>query len=72
MTENILNHVLKSDIKNLKLNLENIVVSKGTISGHSIEVEDKETNSQSSYIYYGRKMDRDKDFDLLMDLLNEK
>jgi len=38
---------------------------KGKVSGFSIEVEDPETESFESYVYYGDEAGRDQDFKLL-------
>ena len=39
---------------------------KGRVSGFSIEVEDPETESFDSYVYYEDEAARDQDFKLLM------
>lgn len=71
MNNNFLNHVLKSDIKDLIKNVDNLTIKKGEISGNSIEIEDSVTQSQSSYVYYSRTDDRDKDFNELLNLIAE-
>jgi hypothetical protein len=71
MKENFLNIVLKSDFKDLKKNADKLIITKGNVSGYSIEIEDTTTQSQSSYIYYERDGDRDKDFELLLKTINE-
>lgn len=71
MNNNFLNHVLKSDIKDLIKNIDNLTITKGEISGNSIEIEDSVTQSQSSYVYYSRTDDRDKDFNELLNLIAE-
>jgi hypothetical protein len=71
MKENFLNIVLKSDFKDLKKNADKLIITKGNVSGYSIEIEDTTTQSQSSYIYYERDGDRDKDIELLLKTINE-
>ena len=72
MSNVFVNVVLKNDLKDLTENVNKFEVSKGSVSGNSIEVLDKETQSQSSYIYYDRNSDRDKDYELLSELIKTK
>ncbi len=72
MSNVFVNVVLKNDLKELKENVNNFEISKGDVSGNSIEIMDNTTQSQSSYVYYDRKGDRDKDYELLLELIKEK
>jgi len=72
MSNVFVNVVLKNDLKDLTENVNKFKVSKGSVSGNSIEVLDKDTQSQSSYIYYDRNSDRDKDYELLLELIKTK
>jgi hypothetical protein len=42
-----------------------LIFEKGTVSGFSIEVEDPNTESFESYIYYEDEVARDQDFRLM-------
>lgn len=56
------NWTLKHDVKDILANASNIVsISKGEVSGASIEVITKTPVSQTSYIYYGKDAVRDSD-----------
>ena len=72
MSSNIINHVLKSEVKDLIKNIDNLIIEKGDISGNSIEVENKITQSKSSYVYYDNNKHRDNDFEELLKLITEK
>lgn len=61
-----INKILKSDAKKIIDNNWNF--EKGTVSRFSIEVFEPETESFSSYTYYGDKKSRDKDYELLCQL----
>jgi hypothetical protein len=41
---------------------------KGTVSGFSIEIEESDPQSFTSFTYYGNEQKRDSDFDLLSQL----
>jgi hypothetical protein len=41
---------------------------KGTVGGYSIEIEERDPESHTSFIYYEDKSARDSDFDLLTQL----
>ena len=58
------NTILKKDIEEVKF----LNVSKGNISGASIDVETE--LSSESYIYYDRVEQRDSDFDELLKVIN--
>jgi hypothetical protein len=49
----------------VKIVSEGLIFTKGTISGFSIEVEDPDKNSSTSYLYYQDEKSRDSDFNLL-------
>jgi hypothetical protein len=72
MSNVFVNIVLKNDLKELKQKVNDIEISKGDVSGNSIEITELETNSQSSYVYYDRAGDRDRDYELLMELIETK
>jgi len=72
MSKGFVNIVLKNDLKELTEKVKNIEITKGDISGNSIEVTELETNSQSSYVYYDRDADRDRDYELLLELIETK
>jgi hypothetical protein len=72
MSKVFVNIVLKNDLKSLTENLNDLEISKGTVSGNSIEITEKSTQSESSYVYYERDGDRDKDYELLLELINTK
>ena len=38
---------------------------KGTVGGYSIEIEERDPESHTSFIYYDDEKKRDNDFDLL-------
>lgn len=59
------NTILKKDIEEVKF----LNVSKGNISGSSIDVETE--LSSESYIYYDRVEQRDSDFDELLKIINK-
>ena len=45
-----------------------IEFKKGTVGGYSIEIEEKDPESHTSFIYYDNEQKRDSDFDLLTEL----
>jgi hypothetical protein len=72
MSNVFVNIVLKNDLKDITKNIAGFEISKGNVSGNSIEIIEKETQSESSYVYYDRDGDRDKDYELLLELINTK
>ena len=72
MSNVFVNIVLKNDLKELTQKVKDIEISKGDVSGNSIEITELETNSQSSYVYYDRVDDRDKDYELLLETIKNK
>lgn len=72
MNNVFVNIVLKNDLKELTEKIKDIEISKGDVSGNSIEIIEVETNSQSSYVYYDRADDRDRDYELLLELIETK
>ena len=60
------NKVLKFDSD--RIIKEDLNFEKGTVSGFSIEVFEPDTESYSSYTYYGDEKKRDKDYELLCEL----
>ena len=59
----MLNISLKSDVKDLLLHSKNIMnIKKGIVSNFSIEIELKEPEAHSSYIYYDKEISRNLDF----------
>jgi len=62
------NVALKNDLNEILEN--NYEVSKGTVSGNSIEMV--EGNSLSSYTYYGKEKERDEDLKTIEELLENK
>ena len=72
MSKVFVNIVLKNDLKELTEKIKGIEITKGDVSGNSIEVTELETNSQSSYVYYDRVADRDRDYELLLELIETK
>lgn len=61
------NRALEKDLKDILTN--NIDITKGTVSGNSIELIDG--NSYVSYPYYGKEQDRDFDFNALNNSINK-
>jgi len=73
MKINILNIALKNDLKKiLKDPTKFGKISKGDVSGFSIELEEKTPQSFSSYTYYEDEKLRDSDFNELQTLLSSK
>jgi hypothetical protein len=72
MSNLFVNVVLKNDLKNITKNIDGFEISKGNVSGNSIEITEKSTQSESSYVYYERDGDRDKDYDLLLEIIKTK
>ena len=73
MKNEIVNIALKNDLKDFLKNPSNYgEVTKGEMSGFSIEVEVKEPLSFSSYTYYENETLRDSDFEVLTELLKNK
>jgi len=72
MSNLFVNVVLKNDLKNITKNIDGFEISKGSVSGNSIEITEKSTQSESSYVYYERDGDRDKDYELLLEIIKTK
>lgn len=72
MKSKIVNIALKNDLKQILQKPNKIVsVEKGTVSGFSIEIEETDPQSFSSYTYYEDEKLRDADFDELQTLIKE-
>ena len=72
MKSKIVNIALKNDLKQILQKPNKIVsVEKGTVSGFSIEIEETDPQSFSSYTYYEDEKLRDADFDELETLIKE-
>ena len=70
MKNKIVNIALKNDLKEILVNPNKIAsVTKGEVSGFSIEIEEREPQSFSSYTYYENEKLRDADFDELQTLI---
>jgi hypothetical protein len=67
----MINLTLKKDVKEGVFENSLLKVSKGTVGGFSIEVEEDELNAFSSYIYK-KVTDRDLDYSLLMNEITLK
>lgn len=63
------NQVLGRDLKELIGNIENIEISKGKVSGYSIEVYEKTTDTQGSYVYSKNSKKRDEDYATLLEAI---
>lgn len=63
------NRVLNRDIKELISNPGNFEISLGKVSGNSIEVFDKSTQSQGSYVYGKNLNHRNEDYYSLTEML---
>jgi hypothetical protein len=63
------NPTLNKDLKELISNLDNLEISLGKVSGHSIEVFDKTNQSQGSYIYGKNIKNRDTDYQTLLEVI---
>jgi hypothetical protein len=66
---NFNNQVLGRDLKELIGNIENIEISKGKVSGYSIEVYEKTTETQGSYVYSKNSKHRDEDYITLLEAI---
>lgn len=65
------NVTLKTELKEILTNKADLSITKGSVSGSSIEVFNTKTNSDmGSYTYYTRVANRDADFDELKTILN--
>lgn len=72
MKSKIVNIALKNDLKEILSNPSKIAsVEKGTVSGFSIEIEEKDPQSFSSYTYHEDEKLRDADFDELQTLIKQ-
>jgi uncharacterized protein (UPF0335 family) len=63
------NQVLGRDLKGLIENIENLEITKGKVSGNSIEVYDKTTETQGSYVYCKNMKQRDEDYLTLLEAI---
>lgn len=63
------NQVLSRDLKEIISNIEILEISKGNVSGYSIEFYNKTTQSQGSYLYGKDKKHRDEDYDTLLEAI---
>ena len=64
------NTSLNTEIKTVLKDAKNIVsVTRGTISGASIEIEQREPSAFLSFTYYDDEKSRDDDFEILNELL---
>lgn len=72
MDKRIVNIVLQKDLNDIIKNIASIEISRGDVSGNSIEIFEKETKSESSYVYYDNSADRDNDYELLLELIESK
>jgi hypothetical protein len=67
------NRSLNSDLKTILTEPGNISkIRKGGISDFSIEIEFVMPATFSSYLYYGKKDNRDEDFQKLEELVSKK
>lgn len=72
MKNKIVNIALKNDLKQILKNPTKFgEVRKGEVSGFSIEIEEKDPQSFSSYTYYENEKLRDADFEELQSLIKE-
>jgi hypothetical protein len=72
MSKSFINVVLQRDLKDITNNITGFEISKGDVSGYSIEITEKSTDSQSSYVYYDKDAERDNDYELLLELIETK
>lgn len=63
------NKVLNRDLKELIDSVENLEITKGKVSGYSIEVYNKTTQSQGSYVYSKNSKHRDEDYTILLEAI---
>jgi hypothetical protein len=63
------NKVLNRDLKELISKVTHLEITKGKVSGYSIEVYDKNTQSQGSYIYSKHSKQRDEDYNTLLEAI---
>jgi len=62
------NKQLGLELKSIVANKANVSISKGDISGNSIEVRNTKTGDDlGSFCYYDRAEQRDSDYNLLID-----
>jgi len=72
MKNKLVNIALKNDLRNFLKNPNKIAkVWKGDVSGASIEIEETDPQSFSSYTYYENEKLRDEDFEELQTLIKE-
>ena len=65
------NKQLGLELKSIVANKANVSISKGDISGNSIEVRNTKTGDDlGSFCYYDRVADRDSDFNKLESEIN--
>ena len=72
MSKGFVNIVLQKDLNDISKNITGFEISKGSVSGNSIEIFEKDTKSESSYVYYENSADRDNDYELLLELIETK
>lgn len=66
------NSVLGRDLKEIVSNLKEFEISKGKVSGYSIEFYHKSTHSQGSYVYGKNSKNRDEDYDTLLEAIEHE
>lgn len=65
------NKQLNYDLKSILAQKANVSITKGTISGASIEVFNTKTGEDlGSFVYYDRETQRDQDFETLINTVN--
>lgn len=65
------NIILTREIKEITSNLYDIEITKGDVSGNSIEIYYKIKNTYTSYVYYKNIKKRDDDYDNLLEILEK-
>ncbi len=63
------NQVLGRDLKEIISNIEILEISKGKVSGYSIDFYNKTTQSQGSYVYGKNCKNRDEDYETLLEAI---
>ncbi len=64
--------LLKNSLVSILSDPSNVVVTIGSVSGNSIEVEFKKEATYESFLYHGDTTKRDQDIKKLVKLLKEK
>lgn len=72
MSKGFVNIVLQKDLNDITKNISSLEVLKGDVSGNSIEIYEKDIQSESNYVYYEDKAGRDNDYQLLLELIETK